>query len=60
MHRSRPEHAARFRYASIVRRPLRETITMDLALVARPRLDPAARAMLLKSMRSLRAPMQPR
>jgi DNA-binding transcriptional LysR family regulator len=48
-----PDLAARYRYAGVVRRPLREAVTMDLALVVSPRLDPALRATLFASARRL-------
>jgi hypothetical protein len=55
MRTTMPNHSARFRYAGVARRPLKETVTMDLALVVSPRLDAAVAAALLKSMRGLLA-----
>lgn len=56
-----PDLAGSFRYAGVVRKPLREKVTMDLALVESPRLDAAVGAALLKGVRQMvRTLQQPR
>ena len=48
-----PDLASGFRYAGVVRRPLREKVTMDLALITSPRLDRDLAALLLKGVRAM-------
>lgn len=48
-----PASASRFRYPGVVRRPLVETVTMDLVLVTSPRLDAAIADLLRTSLRRL-------
>lgn len=55
-----PDLASHFRYAGVARRPLRETVTMDLALVVSPRLDPAAAAALSRVARQMARAFQQR
>lgn len=46
-----PEMPLQYRRAGVARRPLREALTLDLALVASPRLDPALRSALVAALR---------
>ncbi len=55
-----PDLASSFRYAGVVRKPLREKITMDLALVVSRRLDAAVNAALLKGVRQMVRTLQHR
>jgi DNA-binding transcriptional LysR family regulator len=48
-----PDRLARLNCTGVTRRPLKETVTMDLALVVAPRVDPAVPATLLKSLRAV-------
>lgn len=48
-----PAYPARFLYPGVVRRPLRESVTMDAALVFGARLDPSVRAALAKALRQM-------
>ncbi len=55
-----PDLASRFRYAGVVRKPLQEKVTMDLALIVAARLDPHVKAALTKAVRQMVRRMQRR
>jgi DNA-binding transcriptional LysR family regulator len=54
-----PDLPNHFRYAGVVRRSLREDVTMDLALVISPRLNPATADLLLQAVRRMVRPAHP-